>query len=247
MKVVGLISGGKDSIFNLCKCVEAGHQVVALANLYPLTCGEEDSHMYQTVGHDAIEAVAKALDLPLYRRPIKGVAKEKSLEYLQTDGDEVEDLYCLLEEVKGKEDIEAVSVGAILSSYQNNRVENVCDRLGLVPLAYLWKRDQDILLQEMIDSGMNAILIKVAALGLDPVKHLGMNICQVQPHLRLMAEKYGLNVCGEGGEYETLALDCPLYKHRIVVDEAEFVIHSQDPFASVGYLRFKKLSLVEKL
>ena len=71
-------------------------------HLFLLLCyiGEEDSHMYQTVGHDAIEAVAKALDLPLYRRPIRGVAKEKSLEYLQTDGDEVEDLYCLLEEVK---------------------------------------------------------------------------------------------------------------------------------------------------
>jgi len=71
-----------------------------------------------------------------------------------------------------------------LNCYKN--ICSRCDRLGLVPLAYLWKRDQDILLQEMIDSGMNAILIKVAALGLDPVKHLGMNICQVQPHLRLM-------------------------------------------------------------
>lgn len=23
---------------------------------------------------------------------------------------------------------------------------------------------------------------------------------------------YGINVCGEGGEYETLTLDCPLFK-----------------------------------
>ena len=30
-------------------------------------------------------------------------------------------------------------------------------------------------------------------------------------------EKYGLNVCGEGGEYETLTLDCPIFKKKIVV------------------------------
>jgi len=30
-------------------------------------------------------------------------------------------------------------------------------------------------------------------------------------------EQFGLNVCGEGGEYETFTLDCPLFKKRIVM------------------------------
>lgn len=34
MKVLALISGGKDSIYNLCRCLDQGHQVVALGNLY---------------------------------------------------------------------------------------------------------------------------------------------------------------------------------------------------------------------
>lgn len=25
----------------------------------------------------------------------------------------------------------------------------------------------------------------------------------------------GFNICGEGGEYESLTLDCPIYKKRI--------------------------------
>ena len=29
--------------------------------------------------------------------------------------------------------------------------------------------------------------------------------------------KYHLNVCGEGGEYETFTLDCPLFEKKIVV------------------------------
>jgi len=46
----------------------------------------------------------------------------------------------------------------------------------------LWRRDQDELLNEMIQSSVNAILIKVAALGLE-IKHLGKSICEMQPHL----------------------------------------------------------------
>lgn len=59
-------------------------------------------------------------------------------------------------------DFEAISVGAILSDYQRVRVENVCSRLGLISLAYLWRRDQKELLQEMIDSRLHAIIIKVS-------------------------------------------------------------------------------------
>lgn len=61
-----------------------------------------------------------------------------------------------------------------------------CSRLGLVSLAYLWRRDQSELLQEMIDGGLEAVVIKVAALGLHPSKHLGMRLQEIQPHLLKM-------------------------------------------------------------
>lgn len=35
----------------------------------------------------------------------------------------------------------------------------------------------------MIDTNIDAIIIKVAALGLDPSKHLGLKISEIQPHL----------------------------------------------------------------
>lgn len=34
-KFIGLISGGKDSIFNILECVRHGHELVVLVNLYP--------------------------------------------------------------------------------------------------------------------------------------------------------------------------------------------------------------------
>lgn len=44
-------------------------------------------------------------------------------------------------------------------------------------------------------------------------------------------------MCGEGGEYESLVLDCPVFKHaRIVLDKWDIVLQSLDPFAPVGLL-----------
>jgi diphthine-ammonia ligase len=77
--------------------------------------------------------------------------RDQGLKYSVTAGDEVEDMFALLSEVKRQiPSISAVSSGAIASDYQRLRVESVCSRLGLVSLAYLWKQDQTLLLEEMV-------------------------------------------------------------------------------------------------
>ncbi|XP_006460229.1 hypothetical protein AGABI2DRAFT_67613 [Agaricus bisporus var. bisporus H97] len=255
MKYVALLSGGKDSCFNLVHCHKNGHELIAAASLGPGPGKEElDSFMYQTVGQDAIHLVARALDVPLYRRVITGNAVDQGIEYGSREkslkdgvqGDETEDLYELLASVKAAHpDIQAVSVGAILSNYQRVRVEHVCSRLKLIPLAYLWQRDQAELLNEMIQIGMEVILIKVAGIGLLP-QHLGKTLAEMQPHLMKLNSLYGSHVCGEGGEYETLTLDCPLFKQKIQLYDVETVVHSDNAFATVAYLRVKDAELQPK-
>ena len=117
--------------------------------------------MFQTIGWNNIQLLADAMALPLIVGETDMVAKEEGKNYLPSAGDEVEDLYMLLEKVKTEIGVDAVCVGAILSDYQRVRVESVCLRLGLTPLAFLWRRDQAELLQEMVDTGMESILIKV--------------------------------------------------------------------------------------
>lgn len=52
-----------------------------------------------------------------------------------------------------------------------------------------------------------------------------------------LKELYGINICGEGGEYETLTLDCSLFKNaRIVIKNSQIVLHSSDSIAPVGIL-----------
>uniref|UniRef100_A0A0M3I1U6 Diphthine--ammonia ligase n=1 Tax=Ascaris lumbricoides TaxID=6252 RepID=A0A0M3I1U6_ASCLU len=248
MKVVGLVSGGKDSCFNMMKCVADGHEIVCLANLYPSNRGadEIDSYMYQSVAYKGVELYSQACGLPLYRREIRGRPVNISAHYEPTDDDEVEDLYALIRDVKVQHpDVEGISVGAIMSTYQRGRVENVCDRLGMKPLCYLWKADQESLLDEMIEASVHAIIVKVAALGLNE-KHIGKTLLEMRDYLHEVNMKYGVNICGEGGEYETYVLDCPLFKKRIVIDECERVLHSADRYAPVVYLSFKKLHLEEK-
>lgn len=250
MKVVALVSGGKDSCYNMMLCEQYGHQVVALANLLPKDedVDDLDSHMFQTVGHQFIQTYAQCMGLPVYRRKIQGSSLGRDLIYDVNKDDEVEDMLMLLKHVKAQiPDVGAVSSGAIASDYQRLRVEHVCSRLGLVSLSYMWRMPQVKLFNDMIEAKVNALLVKVASLGLDPQKHLGKSLWEMKDHLMSLREKFDGNVCGEGGEYETLVLDCPLFKYgRIVLDDFTIVATSQDSIAPPGVLKPKAFHVERK-
>ncbi|KAK6461756.1 adenine nucleotide alpha hydrolase [Scheffersomyces coipomensis] len=239
MKFVALISGGKDSFFNIHHCLSQGHELIALANLYPQDPNKDeiDSFMFQTVGHDIIDNYSQLLNVPLYRQAITGGSSNQHLEYSITKDDEIEDLYQLLSKVKSNHpDVEGVSCGAILSHYQRSRVENVCDRLSLTSLAYLWQRDQYELMQEMCQNLLDARLIKVAAIGLNE-NHLGKSISQLFAQLVKLNQLYEVHICGEGGEFETLVFDSPIFKDKkLAVIDKQIINHSND---DVSYLKVK--------
>ncbi|KAK9367398.1 hypothetical protein V1509DRAFT_626521 [Lipomyces kononenkoae] len=255
MKAVALVSGGKDSCYNILHCVKNGHEVVAMANLHPPlpqaigsdendVIHEMDSFMYQTVGHSVLSLYSDCFGIPMYRAPITGTSVTTKLDYHTTVADETEDLYSLLQTVLVMQpEIEAVSVGAILSTYQRSRVENVCSRLGLTVLAYLWQRDQAALFDEMIQGGVNAIVIKVAGAGLTAEQHLGKSLQQLRNQLFKLNQMYGSHICGEGGEYETLVLDCPVFVKKLVVDDTQVV---KDDSGDVAYLKIRAHTQVKR-
>ncbi|KAK8203016.1 hypothetical protein IWZ01DRAFT_118933 [Phyllosticta capitalensis] len=246
LKVIALISGGKDSLFSILHCLAQGHEVVALANLYPAPAspdqpadveGEDlDSFMYQTVGHSIIPLYQDALKLPLYRQAIQGGAVVTDREYAphaenSSKEDETESLVPLLKKVLQEHpEANAVSTGAILSTYQRTRVESVCVRLGLASLGYLWQYPslppyaESSLLHDMGAVGQDARIIKVASGGID-TDFLWENVAarRTVEKLRRAAGRFGGEgaVLGEGGEFETLAVAGPtvLWKGgRIAVD-----------------------------
>ena len=270
LKVVALISGGKDSLFSILHCIANGHEVIALANLHPplpldrVAVEDLDSYIYQTVGHTVIPSYEEALGLPLYRQEIVGSAVNQQKSYSpasQRDKlghDETESLVPLLQKVMvAHPEVNAVSTGAILSDYQRTRVESVAVRLGLMPLSYLWQyphlapNTQTSLLQDMGDAGQDSRIIKVASGGLDE-GFLWQNVADSKTIARLnkASQRFGSPgdgaVLGEGGEYETLAIDGPatLWKGSIAVDGDERQIVSGD--AGSSSVRILKARVISK-
>ena len=251
LQVVCLISGGKDSLFSILHCLQNGHEVVALGNLHPPRTVDEgpaedmDSYMYQTIGHAVIPLYASALGLPLYRREIQGSATNRDKHYAPVPShcssadDETEDLVPLLRQIQSHHpNINAVSTGAILSDYQRTRIESVAARLHLVPLSYLWQwphlppHGPATLLHDMHAARQDARLLKVASGGLvDGDEFLWRDVAHPDTVRRLTRAMGRFDasgddvgaVLGEGGEYETLAVDgpAPLWKGRICVEERD--------------------------
>ena len=77
-------------------------------------------------------------------------------------------------------------------------------------------------------------------------RHIGKPLRAVRDELHRLEKQYGVHVCGEGGEFETLTLDCALFHKRIVLDRTESVVHSDDPFAPVVYMRCLEYHLEDK-
>lgn len=232
-----------------------------------------NSFMYQTVGHQVIPLYAEATGIPLYRRPIVGGAVHTERDYAAAandgaDGeaeDETESMIPLLRSViKDHPEANAISAGAILSTYQRTRVESVALRLGLTPLAYLWKypifpaplsaaKDEAQLLLDMAAAGLDPRIIKVASGGLDE-SFLWENVASAKGVMRLKKAmgKFGSAgldtgaVLGEGGEFETLVVDGPsrLFKKRVVVDEEDRIVIREG--GGQAWLKVTRAQVVEK-
>jgi diphthine-ammonia ligase len=195
---------------------------------------------------ELVPSIAEAMQVPLVRQELKGKSVSKDLEYTEVvPDDEVEDLYALLQKAKHEHpEVEAVACGAIFSTYQRLRVEHVCQRLNLTSLAYLWMQPQPQLLSEMISTKMDARIVKVCAMGLQPAQ-LMKSIAQLQVHFTKLEAKFGFNVCGEGGEYESAVLDCPLFRKRVVVDEFT-VCDLGNEYSPQAHVVFTKVRVEEK-
>ncbi|KAL6122763.1 hypothetical protein NUSPORA_00019 [Nucleospora cyclopteri] len=249
MKIAALISGGKDSIYSLCKMIDENHKIECILHMY--TKKEwADSYMYQTVGSEIIHLIQKALDIPLVLVETQCQAKNQELIYEETENDEVEDLFEAIKYSKEKYKIEGVCSGAILSNYQKNRVENICNRLGITSFTPLWQQDQELLIKEMINYGINAIIVKVAS----PIftkDVIGKELKEVYSIVKNHFNKFNdYNYCGEGGEYETLVLNCKYFKNSIEIEDLEKICHPEDEKKpeneKVYYAKIRKAKLINK-
>lgn len=205
MRLAGLLSGGKDSVYASYLTQKEGHN---LAYLVSLISDNPDSYMFHTVNIGLTKLQAQAWGIPYVEVKTKGIKEN-----------ELEDLKAALQKL----DIQGVISGAIASKYQSDRIYKICHELDLYHFHPLWGRNRELLLKEVLKSGMRIIFSAVAARGLNQ-SWLGEPFTMEKIRkLKELNQKYGVDMCGEGGEYESLVIDAPWFNQRIKIKKAESV------------------------
>jgi ABC transporter with metal-binding/Fe-S-binding domain ATP-binding protein len=205
MKLGVLFSGGKDSTYAAYLAKKAGHE---LSCLITISSTNKESYMFHTPSIELTQIQAKAMEIALIKKETSGIKEE-----------ELKDLEKAIYRAKRDYQIQGVVTGAVESVYQATRIQTICNKLDLECFNPLWQKDQIDLLNELIKNKFEVILSGVFAYPFDQ-KWLGRKIDEkFIEKIKELKEKYKINPAGEGGEYESLVLNCPLFKKAIKIKE----------------------------
>jgi diphthine-ammonia ligase len=226
MRIGVLFSGGKDSTLALHKTAEK-EEVVCLITL---VSQNKESFMFHTPNIDVTVLQAEAIGLPLIQKVTEGKPEE-----------ELEDLEEAIAKAVKNFQIEGVVSGAVESVYQSERIQRICNRLGVWCFNPLWKRNQKALLEEIVAKGFRVIISGVFAYPLDR-SWLGKEVDkELIEKLVFLGKEFGLSPSGEGGEIETTVLDAPLFRKRI-----EVLDYETEAKGNSGVFRIKRARLTAK-
>ncbi len=226
MRLAALISGGKDSVYSAYLAGKEHEIVYAIS----MVSENPESYMFHFPNIHLVKEQAKLMNIPLIEKKTKGVKEE-----------ELDDIEEVLLSIKGG--VDGLVTGALASTYQKMRIDGICKRLDLLSIAPLWHRDPAEYLRAALRDKFDVIIVGVAAPPID-ASWLGRKLDEkmidelVQLNLR-----HGIHPAGEGGELESLVLDCPMFSKKMEVLESEIV---WDPKTYSGQLNVKKFRLVDK-
>ena len=227
MRLAALISGGKDSIYAAYEASK-GNEVVCIITF---KSKRADSYMFHIPNVELVKLQAKSMSLPLIFAVSSGI-KEK----------ELKDIKDALSAAIKKYKIQGVVSGALASNYQKERIDKICMDLGIKSIAPLWHIEPKKYLKELIDNNFKVIITGVAAEGLDE-SWLGRELDKgAIEDLTILNAKIKFHLGFEGGEAETFVLDCPIFKKRLMVEEAEKQMESK----YCGQYSIKKIRFADK-
>ena len=203
MKLGVLFSGGKDSCYSAYLAKKQGHELTCLISIIS---ENPESYMFHTPNISLTEKQAEVMNLPLVIQKTLG-QKEK----------ELKDLEKAIKIAKQKYAIEGIVTGALYSEYQASRIQKICDKLNLKTLNPLWHINEIIYLKKLIASKFKVIIIGVAAYPLDQTwlqREINDEFIQ---DVKELQDEYKIHPAGEGGEFETFVLDCPLFSRELKI------------------------------
>jgi ABC transporter with metal-binding/Fe-S-binding domain ATP-binding protein len=229
VKLAALFSGGKDSTFAISYAKEElGHHIVCIINISPL--GDE-SPLFHYPNNWVTLQLANAMQTPLVTFTVRGPSKEDEMIALEEAVAHSKSLY----------GIEGIVHGGISSNYQKKAFDLVCTHQRVAAVAPLWNSDPESYMVKLIERGFSIIIVAVSAMGLGR-EWLGKQLdVEAVTKLASLSKKYGFNLTFEGGEAESLVVDCPLFTKKLQINSASIHWDGQR-----GIFEIQDVALVEK-
>jgi uncharacterized protein (TIGR00290 family) len=221
MKVAVLWSGGKESCLAYERAMAHGYDVTALVTFildsWPSICHPLSIMSLQS----------KALGIPHITlkvgEPYREAYRHSISDLVKTDG------------------IQALVTGDIWMEDHRRWMESVCDGLGINPIMPLWKASTYEILDTVISGGFKPVFTCVKEPWFNE-RWLGRQLDRESfEELTSLHQKFGIDLCGENGEYHTMVLDGPTFKQAIRIEES-----SKERKNSTLHLKAQRLSLQPK-
>ena len=197
MRTIALVSGGKDSWYSLYLLLQQGFEIACTVTFSPKN---PESYMLHSIKTHVVKKQSKLAGIRNYTISVSG-EKER----------EVDEMKRWIAKIKEKEMAEALVSGAIRSDYQKCRIDMIAEELGLASYTPLWNKDEEKLLREITYSGFKFQIVAALAEGIEHWKDKIIDENNVDLFIKDL-KKSRANISGEGGEYETLVVESPLFR-----------------------------------
>jgi len=227
MKVAILYSGGKDSTYAIDYALSKKWDIEYLLSVKPT---RSDCYLfhYATVEHTKelagilgikhIYASCDVANAKLEAEIVKNIVKENPVDAV----------------VLGGTGLQMTQLKSIQEALMPSGVEVFASHAG---------QDHDQVLKEMIAKGYRFMISQIASDGLNK-DWLGKVITsEVLEILEKNSKKFGFHVGGEGGYFDTLVLDGPIFDKKLVVEEIQKNMES----TNVGHVVIHRLKVADKV
>ncbi|MEK6817183.1 MAG: diphthine--ammonia ligase, partial [Nanoarchaeota archaeon] len=201
MKLGILFSGGKDSVYSAYLAKNQGYKLTCLISIFSKN---PESYMFHTPSIEQVKKQADVMGIPLIVQKTPGHKEE-----------ELKDLEKAIQKAIKKYKIDGIVTGAIQSIYQSSRIQKICDKLRIECFNPIWQKDEEEYLHELLKNKFKVIITGVFAYPLDE-SWLGREINQeFIRDVKKINENCKIHLAGEGGEFETFVINCPLFKKEL--------------------------------
>ena len=200
MKLGILFSGGKDSYLAMHLASE-DHEISCLLTM---KSSNQDSWMFHTPAITWTNLQAESMGIPQIIQETEGI-----------QDDELDDLFTLIKKAKEEFSIQGIVTGALASTYQSTRIQKICNKLDLWCFNPIWQLSQVKLLEKLKSYKITSIITGIAAEPFDE-SWLGKEIdSSTINELLSYSKKYKINPAGEGGEFESLVINAPMFSKKL--------------------------------